>query len=129
MRHWIAGVLFALITFSGCAGNPKVLPKHDDVLLYPLAYDLVYLRTIEALESVPKWEVDEMEKERGIIRVRNTDYQTPGDADQRVITFVLSRIGKRETSVQIDPDSQHVVGGDSLLTNITKFMKREMKSA
>ena len=57
-----AALFFVLLALSGCIHNQvskAVLPAHDDVLVYELPFDLVYLRTLEALENVDNWELED----------------------------------------------------------------------
>lgn len=111
---------------TGCAFREKVLPAHDEVLIYPLAFDLTYLRALEAVENIPNWELTETEKEKGIIRVRNTNFSRFGDADKREATIIVKRVGRRETSIEFAPESKRVVGGDKLLERIAQFVTREL---
>ena len=117
--------VFGLLA-SGCAQDQKLLPKHDEVLIYQRPYDLVYLRTLEALQLHKDWELDETEKETGVLIVRNMAYTQLGDADKRQIIFHVNSVGKGVTSVSIDPKSQQVLGGDQLLQLISEYMAHEL---
>ena len=114
------------ISFAGCAAGKKIFPLHDEVLKVHLPYDLTYLRTEEALERIPGWELEMTEKEKGVIVVRNINYSTWDDADKRNATFWLKRIGPRETSIQLAPESQRVLGGGDLLEQITHYLDNEL---
>lgn len=129
MRYFkISNVLMVVlgIYFAGCASQNKVLPLHDEVLQFQLPYDLAYLRTIEALERVEGWELQSTEKEKGLIVVRNINFSSVDDADKRNATFRLKRVGPRETSVQLAPHSQRVLGGETLLERISVYLDREL---
>lgn len=123
-------LFFMLVTLvSGCALSRiggKVMPTYDEVLIYDLPYDLVYLRSLEALESLPDWELEETEKEKGIIRVRNINFSTFTDADQRTATVLVTRINRQKTSVALAPHSRHVVGGGDLLERVSLYLSREL---
>ena len=119
-------VILLGFTFSGCAVDKKILPAHDEVLIYQLPYDLAYLRTMEALESLPDWELEETEKEKGTIQVRNMNYSALFDADKRVAVFLVKRLGRNETSVEIAPQTQTVIGGDKLLERVAQYLSREL---
>ena len=131
MKHWRIALLSFLLTavaFSaaGCISNPKkVLKANEEILLYALPFDLTYLRTIEALELVPGWELEETEKEKGLIRMRNVNFSRFDDSDKQDITFIIKRVGARETSVQIAKQSMYSAGGDTLLQSVTQYLKRE----
>jgi hypothetical protein len=122
----ISTLLSALLVMGGCATGEKLLPKIDEVLIYPLPFDLTYLRTVEALEQHPDWELEETEKEKGVITVRNTAYGQFGDADKRHIVFDLRRISGEKTSVSIAPRYQQVLGGGELLKLIAKYLTNEL---
>ena len=128
------GFFFLMFTLSivlsaaGCSAlRHEDVPAHDDVLLYELPYDLTYLRTLEALEKVPDWELEETEKEKGIIRARNMDFSNFADADQRAATILVKRVGRRQTSVALAEYSQRVVGGDRLLQSISEYVGAELE--
>ncbi len=118
--------VFTLFALGGCSSTPKTLPVHDEVMIYTLPFDLTYLRTLEALESLPDWELEETEKEKGLIRVRNTDFMALTDNDTRLATILIKRLGRNQTSVSFAPHSQRVIGGDQLLERISHYLSREL---
>lgn len=120
-------VLFLGVALTGCNTVSKVLPPNDETMVYPLPYDLTYLRTLEALNAQPDWDLEETEMAKGIIGVRNTNYSNLDDADTRVITFTVKRLDAKSTSVSILPKSQHVPGGDTLLAAIGERLGREVE--
>ncbi len=126
----IAGPLFALLILAPLAGCSSIrqedIPAHTEVLLYTTPFDLTYLRTLEALENVDGWELEETEKEKGIIRVRNMKYSNLADADLRQATILITRIDRGQTSVQLAPYSQHVIGGADLMKRISQYVGREL---
>ena len=124
----IALILVLALSFAGCNTVGKVLPPNDEVLIYKLPYDLTYLRTMETLDSRDHWQLDDTDKEKGIISVRDTNYSRLDDADLRVITFVVKRVDRETTSVSIDPDSQKVAGGAGLIKAVGAALAREIKS-
>ncbi|MCM8775191.1 MAG: hypothetical protein NC930_02385 [Candidatus Omnitrophica bacterium] len=119
-----------LLLCVGCASyrdvTDKIVPIHDEVLVYELPFDLVYLRTLEALELVDGWELEETEKEKGLIRVRNINFSSFADADKRIATFLVKRISREQTSVELAPESQQVIGVDKLLKSVSTQMAREL---
>ena len=128
-RQWHFSFLAAVILMTGCVLSKqaeKILPAHDEVLIYALPYDLVYLRTLEALENVDGWELEETEKEKGLIVARNVSFGNLSDADKRLATFYVTRINRNETSVALAKKSVHVLGGDTLLERISEFVSREI---
>jgi hypothetical protein len=121
--------LFVVAALIGCA-NPKkpLLPVHDEVLVYPLAYDLTYLRTLEALMAVSGWDLEITDKENGLIRVRNIDYTGLDNSDQRTATFLLKRVGQRETSIELARDSQQAIGAGALIKAVSGQLNREVQA-
>ncbi len=121
-------VLILALGLVGCNTVGEVLPPNDEVLVYKLPYDLTYLRTMDALNTVGTWQLEETDKERGIISVRDTNYSRLDDSDLRIITFVVKRVDRETTSVSIDPKSQKVFGGKKLLEAVGGALGREIKS-
>lgn len=127
------GITFSIVlslAVTGCNSLSKkaeeVLPTHDEVLYFNLSYDLTFLRTMEALESMSGWELVETEKEKGIIVVRNDDFEGFDDREKRFADFVVTRVDPRTTSVKLEKQSQHVIGGDDMLKAINKYVSREL---
>ena len=127
LKRGILIVLIGAMIMSGCAKDKKTIPPYDEVLIYPVAYDLTYLRATEAIQNVPGWELETTEKEKGLIRVRNINFTSLDDADQRVIDIWLKPLAAKETSVQLAPESQRVEGGDTLMKSVSEYMKKEIK--
>ena len=125
-HRFLSLVFFMALT--GCAAHQKLLTPQTQVLTYHLAYDLAYLRTLEAVEKVPDWLLTETEKEKGIIKLRDINYSRLDDADRREVTVLVKRTGYRETSVELAPESQRVFGGDKLLEMIAKYLSKEIQS-
>jgi MFS superfamily sulfate permease-like transporter len=130
MNHFSKFVLILVLGLSlaGCNTVGDVLPPNDEVLVYKLPYDLTYLRTMDALNAIENWELEETDKERGVITVRDTNYSRLDDSDKRVIAFVVKRVDRETTSVSIDPKSQKVFGGKKLLEVVGGALGREIKS-
>ena len=127
LKNWSLMIMVAGLSLTGClTTGEKIFPVHDEVLIYNLPYDLTYLRTLEALENVNDWELEETEKEKGIITVRNIAFSRLDDADKRSATVLIKRVSRNETSVTLAPQSQRVVGGDELLKRISQFLTREL---
>lgn len=132
MKKAIFAIIFSVIfsiSLTGCAGNKEILPTHDEVLTFAVPYDLAYLRTIEALESLPDWELSETEKEKGIVRIQNTNFASFDDADKRQATFIIKRVSRQETSIALAPYSQKVIGGKELFKRISQYMNTELEPA
>jgi len=88
--------------------------------------DLVYLRTMEAIELDPDWGMDHTIKEKGLIYLRNLRYSSFADSDRRRATLVLKRTGPRRTSIQLAKESQSIVGGGELLALIKRQLSSEV---
>ena len=127
-RHKFFLILILGVALAGCNTVSKVTPPNDETLLYKVPYDLAYLRTLEALDAQPNWELEETEMTKGVIKVRNANYSNLDDEDLRVITFTVKRVDGDTTSVSILPKFQHVPGGDKLLAAIGERLGREVKT-
>jgi len=121
-------ILILGLALAGCNTVGEVLPPNDQVLVYKLSYDLTFLRTMEALDSVGTWQLEETDKEKGTIIVRDTNYSRLDDSDMRTITFLVKRVDRATTSVSIAPESQKVYGGKTLLDAVGAALGRESKS-
>jgi len=121
-------ILVLGLSLAGCNTVGKVLAPNDQVLVYQLPYDLTYLRTMEALDDNGDWQLEETDKEKGVLSVRDTNYSRLDDSDLRVITFLVKRVDRGTTSVSIDPKSQKVFGGKKLLDAVGEALGREIKS-
>lgn len=126
MFKLISVLIIAAVFSAGCANKKPLLPAHDEVLVYKLPYDLTYLRTIDALQSVQDWDLEITDKENGWIRVRNTNYSQFNDADTRVITFMITRLAVGQTSVEIRKEDQQVLGGGELMKAISRELSQEV---
>ena len=124
----IALILILSLGLAACNTVGKVLPPNDEVLVYKLPYDLTYLRTMEALDSTGNWQLEETDKEKGTLSVRDTNYSRLDDSDLRVVTFWVKRVDAGTTSVSIDPASQKVYGGKQLLEAVGTTLGRETRS-
>jgi hypothetical protein len=133
MRLKSLGTLFSVIILStsltACISHPKaLLPVHDEVLVYQLPYDLTYLRTLDSLMGVPGWDLEVTDKENGLIRVRNVDYTGLDNSDQRVAEFILKRVNRSQTSIELSKKSQQVLGAGDLIKAISAQLNREVAS-
>lgn len=124
---WLVTILSLGVALTGCASaKNKILPVYDEVLVYDLPYDLTYLRTIEALENVDGWEIEETEKEKGILVARNLNFSNLADADLRQATILIKRLNRNQTTISLANYSQHVRDGDKLLQRISQYVSREL---
>ncbi|GEM_PF-738759 len=120
------GVLFCGVLW-GCAGSKKPVQVYDEVLAFSLPFDLVYLRSMEAVQKHGNWDIERTDKEKGQIYIKNKRYSSYADADLRKGLLVVKRISAKETTVQIDPEFQSVVGGDEVLSLIKHYMAPEVE--
>lgn len=118
----LLGFIF-LIFISGCAAS-KEYPKFDQVLVYDKPYDYTFLRTLEALNTFSGWTLEETDKNKGVIVLRNTEYGNIFDRDKWVVRFNVVSLGRKKTSVAIDPESQRNAQGGELLKRVDEIMRR-----
>lgn len=122
----ILAVSFLALPLAGCSSmRQQSMPAYTEVLEFGCPFDLTYLKTFEALDSVTGWEIDETDKERGRIRVRNTEFSNLADKDKSTALFLIQRVGRSQTSVQLAPESQHVLEGAKLMKRIAEFLGPE----
>ena len=100
----------------------QAVPVYDRVLVYDRPYDYTFLKTIEALNTFPEWVLEETDKNKGLIVVRNTQYGHLFDKDKWVARFNIRRLDKRKTSVSLDLSSQHVEQGGEFLNRIDEVV-------
>ncbi|HOG24438.1 MAG: hypothetical protein BWY44_01129 [Candidatus Omnitrophica bacterium ADurb.Bin292] len=122
----LTGALFCFY-FSGCATVEKMLPFHDEVLVYELPLDLTYLRTTEAMETLPGWVIESTDKEKGVIAARNVEYSRLDDSDTRTVTVLVKRVDRTHTSVTLAPESQRSLSGGDMLKAIDTMLSAELK--
>ena len=125
-RHFFLILVLSSFSVFGCAHKSSLLPAHNEVLTFQLPLDLTYLRTLDAVQSHPYWDLDRTVKEQGLIYLRNLRYSSFADADQRTATLVIKRVGPRTTTVQLAPESQSVVGADEILKLIKDYLSLEV---
>ena len=118
-----------LMGLAGCSAFQKYvlhheqdLPVYDRVLVYERPYDYTFLKTIEALNTFPEWVLEETDKNKGLIVIRNTQYGHLFDRDKWVARFNIKRLDKRKTSVSLDPSSQRLEKGGELLNRIDEVV-------
>ena len=123
-----AGFIIFCLSFTGCFlhFDKRVIPLNDEILIFPKAYDLVYLRTLEAVQNVEGWELEETEKEKGLIKVRNILFSRADDSDRRMLILLVERTGRKETAVRLAPESQRTTGGDLFLQEINETISRDL---
>lgn len=106
-----------LTLIIGCSAT-KDYPKFDQVLVYDHPFDYTYLKTLEALTTFPNWVLEETDKNKGLVVVRNTEYGHVFDHDKWTVRFNVVSLGRNKTSVSIDPLTQQNEKGGELLKRI-----------
>ncbi|MBI4358635.1 MAG: hypothetical protein HY584_04980 [Candidatus Omnitrophica bacterium] len=127
MKKHVFLVILAALSISGCASSMKDYPKYDQVLVYERPYDYTYLRTLEALNTFPGWVLEETDKVKGLIVLRNTQYGNLFDRDKWVARFRVKSLGRKKTSVELEPVSQQLTEGGKLLDRIDQMMAMTQK--
>ena len=127
-----SAIILMLILGLGLAGcntaHRKMEPPCTKVLVYQLPYDLTYLRVMEALDGKGKWQLEETDKEKGLISLRETDYKSLDDSDVPVIVIEIKRVDRATTSVALAPKSQAAYSGAVLMKKIDEALSRETQS-
>lgn len=121
-------LFFLLGAAAGCkTTSSAVRVDHKEVMEFPLPFDLVYLRTIEAINEDPDWEMDFTDKEKGYIVIHNQNYSSLNDADLRSAKLIVKRQGHKKTTVELAAESRSVLGGDKILGLIKKYLSAEIE--
>lgn len=122
------GFILILVFFSGCltswdlSKDKKDYPRYDKVLVFDRPFDVTYLRTVEALNNMPGWVLEETDKEKGLIVLHNREYGHAFDKDKRVARFILKRVSRDQTSVELDTSSQRLEEGGELLERVAQMI-------
>ncbi|MBI4550121.1 MAG: hypothetical protein HY714_04270 [Candidatus Omnitrophica bacterium] len=112
----IGSLLAAIFLAAGCVHSPLV--KNDEVLIFNRAFDYTYDGVLRAIDTAAPWGLSHTDKQNGVIVAFNQDYWDTLDADKRTAVIQIKTIARKETSVQLAPESQHVIGGADLLKAI-----------
>ena len=129
MNHKIFSLSIAAATLAfviGCTTMDPHPVRYDQVLVYDTPYDYTYLRTLEAVNTFSDWVLEETDKEKGLIVLRNTQYGHLFDRDKVSARFVVTRVSQSQTSVALEPDSQQIQQGKKLLDQIDAMIKATM---
>lgn len=113
---------FVVFAFLSSCSSLKDFPSYDQVLIYERPYDFTYLKTLEALNTFPDWTLEETDKNKGLIVLRNVNYGHVSDRDKWEARFIVKSLGRKQTSVALEPDSQRLVQGGALLKRIDQVM-------
>jgi hypothetical protein len=119
------GVVLVLV--SGCRTLDQMSqegpPAYDKVHVYDQPYDFTYLRALEALNTFNDWILEETDKEKGLIVVRNTQYSHLFDKDKWVARFHVRRVDRMHTSVELDPVSQKLPQAREFMESLDKMIR------
>ena len=127
MKKHVFLVILAALAIAGCASSMKDFPKYDQVLVYDRPYDYTYLRTLEALNTFPGWVLEETDKVKGLIVLRNIEYGNLFDRDKWIARFRVKSLGRKKTSVELEPSSQQLTDGGKLLDRVDQIMAMTQK--
>ena len=118
---FVVALLTVSTLVSGCS-SMKDYPRYDQVLIYDRPFDYTYLKTLEALNTFQDWVLEETDKTKGLIVIRNTQYGHLFDRDKWVARLTVKSLGRKRTSVELEPASQHMAQGAELLKRIDHIM-------
>jgi hypothetical protein len=121
----LLSVLLSLAMLAGCVHSPLV--KNDEVLIFNRAFDYTYDGVLRALDNAYPWGLSSTDKQNGIVVAYNQEYWDTLDADKRSAVIEIKTVGKKETSVQLAPESQNVIGGGDLLQAIKRQLGETKK--
>lgn len=125
MKQTIAGMMAAVFLMTGCAAI-KIAREQYLTYVYPQSFDLVYLKTYETIDAQPDWAPLRTDRGNGIMEFRNTRYGNLFDYDTEHVTFVVTPVGRNETSLELDLSRSQCKGKDCL--NLLKKAHEALKS-
>lgn len=113
---------------TGCKtwhSEVKEVPPFERTLVFDRPFDVTYLKTLEALNTFPDWLLLQTNKEQGLIVLRNQQYGHVFDRDKGIARFIIRRVNRKQTSVELDPSSQEMGKGELLLEQIKQMVGRQ----
>lgn len=114
----LALLLLTSLCISGCQTLEEQI-VHDELFTYEMPFDKVYLNVLEVVNRSAMWRLHGTDKHVGLIMARKKDFM-----HDTIVTIVIKRIAKRKTSVELAPDSQTVLGVETLLKEIDQSLMR-----
>ena len=106
--------LLVMSVVCGCRTfDEKVV--HDELFTYESAYDVAFLKVMEAVNIAPGWQLVGTDKEAGTVIALNKAFTRDDTA-----TILVKRISRKQTSVELAPESQEIRGAEDLLKSIDK---------
>jgi len=116
----LIGALVVCMNLVGC--ERALIRPNDEVFVFNKPYDFTFLRVLDAINDTHYWSLYGTDKEKGIITVWNQKFTDLFDADKQFVTFLVRRVERHKTSVQIAPQSQYVTGSGELLRSIDRVL-------
>lgn len=123
MMKLLVSLLLPVMLLTACQTTPPFVSPEDRVLVFTKAYDYVYLKSLEAI-VLPSWDIYDTDQRKGLIRISNNDYGNAFDADKRMITVIVTRASRTETTVELSKDSQKIIGAKAVLDAIEKSLQK-----
>ncbi len=96
--------VFLVFSSSGCSSLSWRSGEYP-IYHYEQPYDLIYLNALESLDREDLWIMQYTDKNTGIIEVRQMNYGSLFGGDRQKARFVVKRVGRLETSVELDTSS------------------------
>ena len=121
----VLALSFTLV--AGCKAVEEY-PAYNQVLVYDRAYDYIYLRTLEAVNTFSDWVLEETDKEKGLIMLRSIDYAHFIDRDKQAAVLQVTRLNRTQTSVKLVGDSQKLKTGGEILNRIDQTILRDLSA-
>ncbi|PIQ87486.1 MAG: hypothetical protein COV74_00515 [Candidatus Omnitrophica bacterium CG11_big_fil_rev_8_21_14_0_20_45_26] len=99
----VLSILF-LMAVTGCVHSDILEPVQYPTYVYKQPLDLVYLKTLETVDSYEGWILNPTHKAEGYIEARNVVYGNLFDRDTQYVRFVVKPVDRDRTSLEIDLD-------------------------
>ena len=123
MKQFIVLGSCLVFLMTGCASSIKKLNQADyPTQTYTQPYDLVFKKTMDALNEQPGWILNPTNKAEGVIEVSNNQYTNWMDMDTQKARFLVKAVSRTQTSVQFD--AEHSICKDRNCEKIFDGVKR-----
>lgn len=98
VKLWFSMILL----MAGCA-SAALNPADYPVRIYDEPFDLVYLKTYEALsKNSSEWIPYRTDKANGVIEIRSLKYNNAFGLDKQFARFLVKMVSRTQTSVELD---------------------------
>lgn len=104
------------VALSGCVTTMTETVVHDELFTYDMPFDRTYLMVLDAIETIPSWQLESTNMKDGLVVVRE-----PGAGGEQAI-LMLRRVNKKQTTLELARPSQRIPNAGSLLQDVDAYL-------